>query len=168
MGVPHPIIASLIFFISIMGTNATARADKLAPCPDSPNCVSSQAVDTRHAVAPLAFNGDPQHAWDALKTVVLKQKRTRITRVDAHTLQAECRSLVFRFVDDLEFSMVTEEQLIHMRSASRTGYSDLGVNRRRVERIRREHDVAENDLIDRLLARLIASAEPDLRFLVAV
>jgi uncharacterized protein (DUF1499 family) len=138
MGMPHPIIASLLFFISIMCSNTPAQAGKLAPCPDSPNCVSSQATDTRHAVAPLSFNGDPQHAWDALKTVVLKQKRTRITRVDDHTLQAECRSLVFRFVDNLEFLLVTNEQLIHVRSASRTGYSDFGVNRRRVERIRRE------------------------------
>jgi uncharacterized protein (DUF1499 family) len=121
-----------------MSTTASAQAGKLASCPDSPNCVSSQAVDTRHAVAPLSFNGDPQHAWDALKTVVLKQKRTRITRVDDHYLQAECRSLVFRFVDDLEFLLVTKQQLIHVRSASRTGYSDFGVNRRRMERIRQE------------------------------
>jgi uncharacterized protein (DUF1499 family) len=138
MGMPHPIISSLLFFIFSMGTTTSAHAGKLASCPDSPNCVSSQAVDARHAVAPLSFNGNPQHAWDALKTVVLKQKRTRITRVDEHYLQAECRSLVFRFVDELEFSLVTEEQLIHVRSAARTGYSDFGVNRRRVERIRRE------------------------------
>jgi uncharacterized protein (DUF1499 family) len=138
MAMPHPIITCLVFFIFSMGTTASAQADKLAPCPDSPNCVSSQAVDTGHAVAPLSFNGDPQHAWDALKTVVLKQKRTRIIRIDDHTLQAECRSLVFRFVDDLEFLLVTNEQLIHVRSASRTGYSDFGVNRRRVEHIRRE------------------------------
>lgn len=138
MGIPHPIITSLLFLIFSMGTATSAQADKLASCPDSPNCASSQAVDTRHAVAPLSFNGDPQHAWDVLKTVVLKQKRTRIIRIDDHYLQAECRSLVFRFVDDLEFLLVTKEQLIHVRSASRTGYSDLGVNRRRVERIRRE------------------------------
>ena len=135
---PQPIITSLLFFILSMTTTTSAQAGKLAPCPDSPNCVSSQAVDTRHAVAPLSFNGDAQHAWDALKTVVLKQQRTRITRVDERTLQAECRSLVLRFVDDLEFLLVTEEQLIHVRSASRTGHSDLGVNRRRVARIRRE------------------------------
>jgi uncharacterized protein (DUF1499 family) len=138
MGMPHPTIVCLMFFISSMGTTTSTHAGKLASCPDSPNCVSSQAVDPRHAVAPLSFNGNPQHAWDALKTVILKQKRTRITRLDEHYLQAECRSLVFRFVDDLEFSLATEEQLIHVRSASRTGYSDFGVNRRRVERIRRE------------------------------
>jgi uncharacterized protein (DUF1499 family) len=100
--------------------------------------VSSLAVDAKHAVAPLSFSGDPETAWDALKAVVLKQKRTRITQINDRYLQAECRSLVFRFVDDLAFLLVPEERLIQVRSASRTGYSDLGVNRRRVERIRRD------------------------------
>jgi len=121
-----------------MGSTTPVQAGKLAPCPDSPNCVSSLAVDSKHLVAPLSFNGDPQAAWDALKTVILKQKRTRITRIDDHYLHAECRSLVFRFVDDLEFLLVPDERLIQARSASRTGYSDFGVNRRRVEHIRRE------------------------------
>jgi uncharacterized protein (DUF1499 family) len=118
------IVTSLLFFFIPMSTTASAQADQLAPCPDSPNCVSSLAVDAK------------QNAWDALKDVVLKQQRTRITTVDDHHLQAECRSLVFRFVDDLEFLLVPEEQLIHVRSAARTGTSDFGVNRRRVERIR--------------------------------
>ena len=136
MGMQHPLTAALLLFILPMDSTVSAQADKLAPCPDSPNCVSSLAVDAEHAVAPLSFNGDPETAWDALKAVVLKQKRTRITRVDDHYLQAECRSLVFRFVDDLAFLLVPGEQLIHVRSASRTGYSDFGVNHRRVERIR--------------------------------
>lgn len=138
MGVQHPITAALLLFILPMDSTAAAPADILAPCPDSPNCVSSLTVDAKHAVAPLSFNGDPETAWDALKAVVLKQKRTRIIRVDGHYLQAECRSLVFRFVDDLAFLLVPGEQLIHVRSASRTGTSDFGVNRRRIEHIRRE------------------------------
>jgi uncharacterized protein (DUF1499 family) len=136
MGTQHPLTATLLFYILTMGSTATAQTGKLAPCPDSPNCVSSLAIDAKHAVAPLSFNDDPKNAWDALKDVVLKQQRTRITTVDDHHLQAECRSLVFRFVDDLEFLLVPEEQLIHVRSAARTGTSDFGVNRRRVERIR--------------------------------
>jgi len=52
-------------------------------------------------------------------------------------LHAETRSFLFRFVDDVEFMMDTDSRVIHVRSASRTGYSDLGVNRRRVERLRR-------------------------------
>ncbi len=138
MGVQHRITAALLLFIASMNSTAAAPADKLAPCPESPNCVSSLASDAKHAVAPLSFNGDAEAAWDALKAVVLKQKRTRITQINDHYLQAECRSLVFRFVDDLAFLLVPDEQLIQVRSASRTGYSDFGVNRRRVERIRHE------------------------------
>ena len=138
MGMQHPLTAVLLLFIFFMDSTTSAQAGKLDPCPDSPNCVSSRAVDAKHAVAPLSFNGDPETAWDALKAVVLKHIRTRIIRVDDHNLQAACRSLVFRFVDDLEFLLVPEEQLIHVRSASRTGTSDFGVNRRRVEHIRRE------------------------------
>ncbi|UCC56493.1 MAG: DUF1499 domain-containing protein [Gammaproteobacteria bacterium] len=138
MGVQHLLTTALLLFILSMDSTTAAPADKLAPCPDSPNCVSSLAVDAEHAVAPLSFNGDPATAWDALKAVVLKQKRTRITRVEDRYLQAECRSLVFRFVDDLAFLLVPDERLIQVRSASRTGHSDFGVNRRRIERIRRD------------------------------
>lgn len=134
----HPLTGALLFYIISMGSTASAQTGKLAPCPDSPNCISSLAVDARHATAPLSFNGDPQTAWNVLKAVVLKQKRTRITGISEYYLQAECRSLVFRFVDDLEFLLVPDEQRVHVRSASRTGTSDFGVNRRRVERIRRE------------------------------
>lgn len=63
--------------------------------------------------------------------------RTRIVKEDGVYLHAEVRSFLFRFVDDLEFLIDTEQSLIHMRSASRTGYSDLGVNRRRVEHVRK-------------------------------
>jgi len=138
MGTQPPPTVILLLFILSMSSTASAQAGNLAPCPDSPNCVSSLAIDTEHAIAPLLFNGDPRVAWDALKAVILKQKRTRITRIDDHSLHAECRSLVFRFVDDLDFLLVSDERLIHVRSASRTGHSDFGINRSRVEHIRHE------------------------------
>ena len=138
MKMHYPITAVLLSFIFLMSSTATAQTGKLVSCPDSPNCVSSLAPDAEHAVAPLSFNGSPQIAWNALKAVVLKQKRTTITELNEGYLKAECRSLVFRFVDDLEFLLIPDEQLIHARSAARTGTSDFGVNRRRVEHIRRE------------------------------
>jgi uncharacterized protein (DUF1499 family) len=55
-------------------------------------------------------------------------------------LHVEMRSLMFRFVDDVEFSLAASAGLIHVRSASRVGYSDFGVNRKRVERIRAAFD----------------------------
>ncbi len=136
MSIPYRTGAVLLILYS-MATPATPQdSTLLAPCPDRPNCVSSQAADARHAIEPLSYTGDAQVAWKILKTIVAKQPRTRITRENDRHLQAECRSLVFRFVDDLEFLLDPEHARVQVRSAARTGYSDFGVNRRRVERIR--------------------------------
>ncbi|MDH3872350.1 MAG: DUF1499 domain-containing protein, partial [Gammaproteobacteria bacterium] len=78
-----------------------------------------------------------QSEWGRLRAAILSQRRTRIVEEDASYLHAEVHSRVFGFIDDLEFVLVPKEGIIHVRSASRSGYSDFGVNRRRVERIRR-------------------------------
>jgi uncharacterized protein (DUF1499 family) len=72
-----------------------------------------------------------------LKAVLAGLPRTRVVAEEADYLHAECTSLIFRFVDDLEFSVDRLEKKIHVRSASRVGKYDFGVNRRRVEAIRR-------------------------------
>ena len=114
----------------------------LAPCPDSPNCVSSQApeADREHYIAPFSFSGEPADAWQRLKSAVLTEKRVTIVAEQDDYLHAEMRSLMFRFVDDVEFSLAADTNLIHVRSASRVGHSDFGVNRKRVERIRAAFD----------------------------
>jgi len=112
------------------------RDGRLAPCPDSPNCVSSQSNDPDHYIEPLRFSGTPEEALSRLRKVVGSMKRARIVESGSTFLHAEFRSLIFRFVDDVEFYIELEGSLIHVRSASRVGYSDLGANRRRVERIR--------------------------------
>ncbi len=109
---------------------------RLAPCPASPNCVSSDARDARHAIAPLALAAPPQEAWRAARDAVAALPRTRIVEETADSLHAECRSALFGFVDDLELELRAAEGAIAVRSASRLGYSDLGVNRRRVESLR--------------------------------
>jgi uncharacterized protein (DUF1499 family) len=93
-----------------------------------------------HRIAPLTYHDNPDRAWDRLKAAVQAQPRTAITAETDHWLHAEVRSFLFRFVDDLDFELRPDEKLIHVRSASRTGYSDFGVNRRRVERIRRHFE----------------------------
>jgi uncharacterized protein (DUF1499 family) len=115
----------------------------LAPCPEKPNCVSSLATDTRHFIEPLQFTGEPVDAWARLKAILQRQTRTRIVAEQDGYLHAEFRSAVFRFVDDVEFVMQEELMVIHVRSASRTGYSDFGVNRRRVERLRERFTALE-------------------------
>ncbi len=110
----------------------------LVPCPDKPNCVCSLAPneDAQHHVEPLAYRGEPAAAWSALRTALAALPRMTIIEDTGEYLHAEARSLIFRFVDDLECALDTAAGVIHVRSASRVGHGDLGVNRRRVERLR--------------------------------
>ena len=116
---------------------SNAESDnKLPLCPNSPNCVSSQAKDQEHFVAPFQLAVPANVAWIALKTVLQSLPRIKITRETEQYLHLEATSLIFRFIDDVEFILLPEQQRIDVRSASRTGHSDLGVNRKRVELIR--------------------------------
>jgi uncharacterized protein (DUF1499 family) len=110
----------------------------LSPCPDSPNCVStlSPSQDSRHAIAPYRFSRTKSDAKALWKTVIAGLPRTRLVEEDETYLHYEFTSLLLRFVDDVEFLFDDEAKAIHFRSASRTGYGDLGVNRRRMEDIR--------------------------------
>ena len=117
-------------------TNLGVGTGKLAPCPASPNCISSDDADADHWASPLVFDGDPATAWSAARDAVLSLPRTKIvSEIDGY-LHAECRSAVFGFVDDLELHLRPEDGIIAVRSASRLGYSDWGVNRQRVEELR--------------------------------
>ncbi len=106
---------------------------RLAPCPDKPNCVSSFAEDEEHRVAPLALEGDPAAALARLRAILEATPRTAVADAGGNYLRAEATSLIFRYVDDLEVLIDAEAGKIHLRSASRAGYSDLGVNRKRAE-----------------------------------
>lgn len=114
-----------------------SRDGKLAPCGQKPNCVSSQAQGGRHAIEPLAFTGRADRAMAALKDVLTAMPRTLIVRQSKDYIQAECTSRLLGFVDDVEFYCDAGNQVIHVRSASRLGYSDIGVNRKRVEAVRK-------------------------------
>jgi uncharacterized protein (DUF1499 family) len=103
--------------------------------PSSPNAVSSQATDG-HQIAPLAHKGSQEQAMKALKAIVESTPNTRIVETKPDYLYAEYASAMIGFVDDVEFYFPPNEKIIHARSASRLGYSDLGVNRKRIEAIR--------------------------------
>lgn len=120
--------------------NLGLRANRLAPCPNTPNCVSTQADDPQHAIEPIRFTGPADSALKQLRRIVQRQPRTTIVSDHDRYIHAEARSRVFRFVDDLEFFVDESQQVIHFRFASRVGYSDLGVNRRRAEAIRDSFD----------------------------
>ena len=116
--------------------NLGAKDGSLAACPASPNCVSSQADDEKHRIAPLVFSADPDAAFVRLKLVLERRSDTTIIENLPGYLRVELRTVLF--VDDGEFLLDRAQRVIHLRSASRLGYSDLGKNRSRMEEIRNE------------------------------
>ena len=109
-----------------------ARDGQLAPCRRTPNCVSSQAdaADREHYIAPLAFTG----TFAELRRAIEALPRVTVIREAPDYLYAEFRTPLLRYVDDVEFLRAGD--VVHVRSASRLGRRDFGVNRRRVEEIR--------------------------------
>ena len=116
------------------GDSGEVLDERFAPCPDSPNCVSSFAEDELHAIEPLPLPS--RQPMDTLQEIVASMPRTTIVTVDGDYLHVVYRTLVFRFADDVEFRIDEAAGVIHVRSASRVGYGDMGVNRNRVEAIR--------------------------------
>ncbi|MFQ4138257.1 DUF1499 domain-containing protein [Nodosilinea sp. PGN35] len=117
--------------------NLGVKDGKLTPCPQSPNCVISQgAADAEHGIAPLAYSDDPAQAMALLEAVVNAMPRTTVVEKTDRYLYAEFASKLMGFVDDVEFYLDPSESVIHVRSASRLGQSDLGANRKRIESIR--------------------------------
>ncbi len=112
-------------------TNLGVKDGKLAPCPGTPNCVSSQSSDSQSKIDPL-----PPVSITELKKVIEGMERTTIIEETDNYLYAEFKTKLMGYVDDVEFYLDPNENVIHVRSASRLGKSDLGVNRKRVEEIR--------------------------------
>jgi uncharacterized protein (DUF1499 family) len=131
-------ISSLIFTSSAIAVTSELGIDNgyLSSCPESPNCVVSQNGDATHAIAPISYNTDLATARETLLKVLSVVPRTTIIQQTDNYIQAEAKSRIFGFVDDVEFYFPENEPVIQMRSASRLGESDLGVNRRRLEQIR--------------------------------
>jgi len=115
--------------------NLGYESGSLAPCRRTPNCVSSQAdpKDAEHYVAPIAAKGD---AIAAVRKAVEAMPRATVVTVEPGYLYAEFKSRLLGFVDDVEFLHDPAKGVVHVRSASRLGRRDFGVNRERVERLR--------------------------------
>ena len=116
--------------------NPPVNLGQFAPCPDSPNCVSTQAPDDKHAIDPFPYSGTKVEAKKRLLGVIHSLPRTRVVEDKPDYLHVEFTSRILRFVDDAEFFLGIEDATVHFRSASRLGFSDLGANRERMETIR--------------------------------
>jgi uncharacterized protein (DUF1499 family) len=108
---------------------------KLRPCPGTPNCVCSESEKHFEKIDPLAFSGAPEKAWESLKQVILEFDGT-IREEQQDYLWSTFQVPLLGFTDDVEFRLDAAAKLIHVRSSSRLGVSDLGVNRIRVENLR--------------------------------
>ena len=123
-------------FIAVAAAMVLSLA--LPECPDTPNCVSSQAKDPGQLVEPFSYQGrNTEAAKRALKKALGQLPRTEVVSQHDDHLKAIAKSYLFGFVDDLDFIFDDQSKLVHVRSASRVGYWDLGVNARRVKELRK-------------------------------
>lgn len=120
-------------------------AGRLPPCPSSPNCVSTEATDPAKQMAPLPYRVDRATSRKLILSIVGTMPRASIVSQTDDYVHAEFRSRLFGFVDDVEFLFDDDTAIIHFRSASRSGYSDMGVNRQRMTAIGEAYRTANLD-----------------------
>ena len=126
--------------------NLGLKNNLLLPCPKSPNCVLSQASDAKHKIKPIYYATSVEAAKERLNQVILSISDARIITQNEVYWHVEFTTRWLRFIDDVEFYFPESEALIHLRSASRSGYWDLGVNRKRTKEIRsRFEELAKGD-----------------------
>jgi len=116
--------------------NLGVRDGKLAPCPNSPNCVSTQSEDPRHRIAPIPLTMPLAEAKATLLRVIRSMPRTTIVTDDPTYLLVEFYIPGLGYIDDVEFYLDGDARVIHFRSSSRLPYWDWNVNRNRMEEIR--------------------------------
>ena len=135
------VLAIAFIFTGCSGTMPKLGIEngQLKQCPTAPNCVNSQAKDKKHYIEPILTTSTPLEVKTYILKILKELKRSKIITSEDNYIRAEFTSKVFRFVDDVEFyfpDTKSKEMTIHVRSASRIGYSDLGVNRKRIEQVR--------------------------------
>ena len=108
---------------------------KFQPCPKSPNCVSTQSNDEKHKMEPLTYETTLEEVMVKIKDIIGTFKRTKLITEEENYIHFEFRTATFKFVDDVEFYFDDSTKLIHFRSAARKGYSDMGVNKKRMKKV---------------------------------
>ena len=135
------VLLSCVLFVGCSGISPELGVSngELMPCPTTPNCVNSQGADENDKILPFHYNGTEQEAKERLLEVLKSEARAKIIIENENYVRAEFTSSLFRFVDDVEFYISktsTGATIIDIRSTSRLGSSDLGANRKRIERLR--------------------------------
>jgi uncharacterized protein (DUF1499 family) len=131
-----PANASIFSFSGTRPANLGIHNNRFTDCPSTPNCVNSFSSDSTHTIAPLKYSSTPEQAFADLKQIIESQLRTKIIQATDSYIYTEFTTKIMGFVDDVEFYLDKPSNVIQVRSASRLGESDLGVNRQRIESIR--------------------------------
>jgi len=122
-----------------------ATENKLAPCPNSPNCVSTQSEAKRHAMEPLPYLQTREASKERILSILKGMRRMEIVTLTESTIHVKFRTALWKFVDDVEFLFDDRTRAVHFRSASRVGYYDFGLNRRRMKEISEKYlEAVEN------------------------
>ena len=128
------------FVLGLMSQSGQANGlveGKLTKCTDKPNCACSEfEADVDHYVEPIGISASTaSKALSRIKNSI-REMGGSIQVEKGNYVAASFTSSIFRFVDDLEIRVDTDQKMIHLRSASRVGHSDRGVNRKRIERLK--------------------------------
>ncbi|MTB50714.1 DUF1499 domain-containing protein [Lewinella sp. W8] len=121
----------------------SSMTTSLKPCPKSPNCVSTQSTQADKKREPIPYMGTMEEAKARLKTVIAGMPRTKLVKEEGNYLHFTFKTFPIPFIDDVEFIFDDEAKVIHFRSASRVGHSDLGVNSKRMKKVARAYADAE-------------------------
>ena len=131
-----PILGLLMMnWLSKAPDNLGVKEGRLTDCPSSPNCVCTQASEPSHQMEPIPFTGDLISVRERLKAAIGSMPRSKITEETDNYIRAEFTTALMRYVDDVELLIDEDEKVVHFRSASRIGHSDLGANRKRMEQL---------------------------------
>jgi len=134
------VIGLVIIFVGLSMTSRKQpelglHQGRLLACPTTPNCVCSEWPSKNAFIEPIHYSIAHADAWSGIKQAIVESGGL-ITLEDGHYLHARFVTPILRFVDDVELRIDMDAHLIHLRSASRVGHSDMGLNRKRLERIR--------------------------------
>lgn len=142
------IVIAVLFILGLVSKSGEANGlveSRLSPCPDKPNCVCSEfEADADHFIEPLALSSDAAANVMARLKKIIEEMGGKVQRQSDDYLAATFSSVIFRFVDDLEIRIDRETSLIHLRSASRVGHGDGGVNRQRIQKLKKSYRAKYN------------------------
>ncbi len=132
-----PLLTRWVEKLSPMPDNLGVQNGQLAPCPDTPNCVSTYENDEEHGIEKIAFEGTAEEAQARILTAIGQMERTTVMTNESGYIHVELRSPTMNFIDDAEFYFGEGVDGIQFRSAARLGYDDMNMNRKNMEKFRR-------------------------------